>query len=606
MKKNEENNYKTVTWIQYYRKKIRPFIKDHSTILFASMWVIAFLLGFIGYRESYAKIGENKQIIDIIYTTMQLFLINYKLTVSPPVFSLQVARFLAPCLMFSAVILLLIKNFHENIKVFMIKYLFRKHVIVCGMNLLGPILAENFSREGKNVVVIGKNPTDEEIERWEDEGAIVIKGEAKEERTLVRAGLTHSSLLLAATNNDGENAEIAMKAREVHERTNTSFTCIVHVVDTKLAPLLRAKQTGIAIENHFKIEFFNIFDRAGDIVLRNNKIIDTIALNYPKNRFLVIGVGRMGESVLIKAAKRWRSLNRGKKEKLSVTIIDRKASEKRGLFLMKYPSLDKYADIEALSYEIHSKEFLEAGFLFRGGKCDIASMLICFEDENLNLYTALELNEKINTYFRTIKSPIPSIPIIIRTRDTTGINRYLSNLAPDSNDLKNLKSFALIDETCRCREIENGLYEQIARAVHKNYLKMMDDENGFGGGIENFVPWEKLSKEIQDSNLQQAEGIASKINKVGCTIIPENDWDAPLFTFTEEELSILANFEHTRWMQEKIEKGWKYGSIRDNQKKLHPCIVSWEELSQEERDKDFHAVKNIPDILQEAGLTIAR
>lgn len=605
MDKYEPDENRNWTQMQYYRKKIRPFLKHHSTIIFASMWVLAYILGFIGYFESYAKLGENKSIIDIIYTTMQLFLINYKLTVSPPSFALQIARFLAPVMMFSAVILLLIKHFHENVKVFRIKYLFRNHVIVCGMSLLGPILATNFSREGKKVVVIENKPTDEDIEKWEDEGAIVLKGEAKEERTLKRAGFSNANLIIAVTKNDGDNAEIAMKAREIHAKKKGPFTCVVHVVDTRLAPLLRAKLTGINIENHFRIEFFNIFERAGEIVLRNNKISDMMAEGATEKRLLLIGLGRMGESVLIRASKIRRS-DAGGKERLSVTVIDRKAIEKQGLFLKKYPSLEKYAEIEALAFEIHSKEFLEGSFLFRDGKCDIAAVLVCFEDESLNLYTALEINEKINTYFRNLQMQIPSIPIIIRTRDTTGINRFLNKIGPDSHDLKNLKSFALIDETCRSEEIENGLYEQIAKAVHKNYLAMMKEENGHGGGVENFVPWDELDKEIQDSNLQQAEGIAYKINKIGCTIIPENDWDAPLFTFTDEELCVLANFEHTRWMEEKLEKGWTYGNVRDNERKLHPCIVSWEDLSKEEREKDFYAVRNIPVILQEAGLTIAR
>jgi len=43
---------------------------------------------------------------------------------------------------------------------------------------------------------------------------------------------------------------------------------------------------------------------------------------------------------------------------------------------------------------------------------------------------------------------------------------------------------------------------------------------------------------------------------------------------------------HENWMQEKLEQGWKYGPVKDPEKKEHPCMVIFEELPWEQQFKD--------------------
>jgi hypothetical protein len=53
-----------------------------------------------------------------------------------------------------------------------------------------------------------------------------------------------------------------------------------------------------------------------------------------------------------------------------------------------------------------------------------------------------------------------------------------------------------------------------------------------------------------------------------------------------------AEMLHDAWLQNKQADGWKYGPVKDAEKKEHPCCVPYEELSDEHRLKDyfFHAV----------------
>ncbi len=43
---------------------------------------------------------------------------------------------------------------------------------------------------------------------------------------------------------------------------------------------------------------------------------------------------------------------------------------------------------------------------------------------------------------------------------------------------------------------------------------------------------------------------------------------------------------HNSWLKEKKENGWKYGKVKDPEKKEHPCFVPYEELSEKQKVKD--------------------
>lgn len=43
---------------------------------------------------------------------------------------------------------------------------------------------------------------------------------------------------------------------------------------------------------------------------------------------------------------------------------------------------------------------------------------------------------------------------------------------------------------------------------------------------------------------------------------------------------------HRNWMKFKLLAGWKYGEVKDEEKKTHPCLVSFEELPKESQFKD--------------------
>jgi hypothetical protein len=51
-------------------------------------------------------------------------------------------------------------------------------------------------------------------------------------------------------------------------------------------------------------------------------------------------------------------------------------------------------------------------------------------------------------------------------------------------------------------------------------------------------------------------------------------------------LEDLAKNAHEMWSQKRLEDGWVYGPKRDDDKKTHPSLVPYEQLSESEKSYD--------------------
>lgn len=58
-----------------------------------------------------------------------------------------------------------------------------------------------------------------------------------------------------------------------------------------------------------------------------------------------------------------------------------------------------------------------------------------------------------------------------------------------------------------------------------------------------------------------------------------------MFVITHPDLT--PEQAHENWMRQKSEDGWKYGPVKDAEKKEHPCMVGYVDLPLEQRLKDY-------------------
>jgi len=143
-------------------------------------------------------------------------------------------------------------------------------------------------------------------------------------------------------------------------------------------------------------------------------------------------------------------------------------------------------------------------------------------------------------------------------------------------------------------------WEKAGRKVHADYV----EDRKYSGAEPNLRKWEKLSQDLQDSNTQQAQYCAQILMTRGFKTRPYAG--TGIRKFDPEDTKEMAKLEHGRWIVERLKHGWRYGPVKDVDKKISPYIVPWDELSEEVRGWDRGAVEKWPDVLQEAGLEVYR
>lgn len=149
------------------------------------------------------------------------------------------------------------------------------------------------------------------------------------------------------------------------------------------------------------------------------------------------------------------------------------------------------------------------------------------------------------------------------------------------------------------------LRETLARAIHENYRK--EQQGKKPPDDPAMQPWERLRQDLKESNRQQADHIPEKLKVIGCGVRPASGGEDGVREFSAAEVELLAKMEHDRWMADKMAAGWTYAAPpRDDVKKTHPCLEPWEDLAEEEKDKDRQAVRAIPELLTAAGFEICK
>jgi len=149
-----------------------------------------------------------------------------------------------------------------------------------------------------------------------------------------------------------------------------------------------------------------------------------------------------------------------------------------------------------------------------------------------------------------------------------------------------------------------GTHELVARAIHEEYIEQEKKAGSTPESNPSMRPWDELPHRLKESNLRQVEDIWKTLHKIHCTIGMLTNGREPLFVFTDSEIEFLAEKEHEQWMNDRLKRGWKYGKKRDDQQKIHDCIIPWEQLPEAQRQKDRNAVLALPAVLAKVYLKI--
>jgi ryanodine receptor 2 len=72
----------------------------------------------------------------------------------------------------------------------------------------------------------------------------------------------------------------------------------------------------------------------------------------------------------------------------------------------------------------------------------------------------------------------------------------------------------------------------------------------------------------------------------------------------EKLVEQLAFNTHEVWAQQRLQQGWRYGPVRNDARKEHPCLVPYDELPESEKDVDRRAVMATLKAIQALGYQV--
>ena len=314
------------------------------------------------------------------------------------------------------------------------------------------------------MVVIERDEENDWIESCREQGMFVLLGDASDPTLLNAAGVVQAEGLFAVCDHDGVNTEIALRAQQLSQnRRKEALTCLLHVSDPQLCDLLREQETGIEHAS-FRLELFNVFERAARAMLQAYPAWNEAG--SPSARpphILIVGLGRMGENLVLHMARDWWNRQANPTSRLRVTIIDRNAVQKIESLCIRYPQMNKACDLSPLTMEIHSPEFERAGYLFTPqNQPDPTAIYICVDDDALGLHSGLTLSRRLSE---------AGIPIVVRMAEENGLAKLLEFRRNHHGAYRNLFAFGYLDHTCTPDLLKNTPRDLLARLAHEEFVR---------------------------------------------------------------------------------------------------------------------------------------
>jgi hypothetical protein len=557
-------------------------------LLVVALWSTVLALGYAGLS---ASPGGPTSTLDRVYATVQLFLAQYPNGIRSTHWALEVARFAAPILAASTVVAAFAALFRERVGRFWLRFA-RGHVVVAGLGEKGYRLAAGFCERGSRVVAIERDDDAPNLAPARERGIAVLMGDATDPLLLARARVHTAADVIAVCGDEGTNAEIAAVVRvAVRDNAGSTVRCSVHLLDAALCGLLR-HQTLREATAGLRLEFFNVYQHGARLLLAAAGPLASGGAGLP--HVIVFGLGQLGQSLTLAAVQR-RAEDTSSTDRVRMTVVDRDATARVEAMRLRHPSLDRFADVRPVDIDLELPAPGSAETLRKILTDDApATVYICFDDDSLGISTGLWAR-------RTLASSRG--PVIVRTRSEAGLAVILEG--EDDGALPGLSAFALLDRTCTPDLITGGVHEMVARALHDEYLSGLDSTRGATAG-EYARPWDELPNEMQESNRRAADQISAGLRAIGCDLAPLDVWDGKDFELAPDELDALARIEHERWMGERISAGWRYGTERDDERKLNPLLRPWEELPPDARAGGLQTARELPALLARAGFEIVR
>jgi hypothetical protein len=550
---------------------LRSFWKRYWWAVLAAFFLLALFAAFLGTEEGgfFARLER---------TVLLLPIANRTDTEGLPL-QVKLAYFLVAGIILYATYRGVFALFGERLHVLRARFL-RNHAVVFGLGGQGQALVESMLGRGK-VVAIERDRFNPGVERARDAGATVIVGDATDPEVVRKANADRARQVVALCGQDAVNAQICAMLLERPPAAQPP-EIFVHISDPRLYTFL-LHHSFTARGPH--LEFFNIYERGARGLLAESREV----MDGEPDCVLVVGVGQLGLALVSQLGRERAAGAEEDGSKLRVHLVDREAQARVQLLADRYRRLLDVCELVPHELDVESPAFDR---LLTGGSSldNVDVAFVCFDSDTLTIAAALNLLEQARGRFTVVAR------VSERSEGIAGMieraqSRYAERVA--------FRPLTVAERASRAEFALEGMRGQLARRIHETYRA-----DNPGGPYD--VAWGDLSEEGRERNRRHAASISAQLEAVGYRLGPLIDWGEPLVELAPDEVERMSRSEHERWLAERQDAGWRYAHDRDDDARLHPDLVPWDELPEERRQINRRLVRARPALLAGVGIQVYR
>ena len=602
------------------------FAARHEWTLVGLMAILVFVLGCAGYAQTmvFTAEGGDNTWWDIIYASLQLYILEGPDETSGWPLHLQLARALAPMIVLYAAASAVWSQVDKQVALYRLLFHKRRFVVVCGVGETGYRIARDYClNSDKRVVIIDLDPTNAMAAELEYLGAIVVNGNAMDTLVLMNARVIYAKEIFLCTSDDKANIAIAKSIERLtrqlgdkeaqqlesiakrhesfiaDEPPNLGMRCFMCVDSPDLYEVFSSHSFFESNSSCFSLRVFNRRETIARNIFRwcsPDIYYRPIDASNTQMHILLIGFQALGREMILQTAltAHYTDFRLPK-----ITVLCReKFREEVARFQHRYPHLDKTADIDfiyadALTTKAEEWQKMQSEVPF--SVCYVA-----MQNDVEGILTARRLNR-----LRRL-SGMPALNFVVCLNQQNFVAEIIDDdfqpISLDKSmlpDFEPIEYFETLDETISIEVVVNEALDLLARTMHNAYVQAQLERGDSVERNASLIGWSDLPEHKKRANRHAAAHIDVKL-RIGNCIACGMDAAVPEVPFPPDETTLesLAQLEHRRWMADKYLAGYSYGEQRDEDRMLHPDLISWGDLSETDKDKDRDNILQIPRLLR--------
>src|SRR5260370_29893997 len=148
-------------------------------------------------------------------------------------------------------------------------------------------------------------------------------------------------------------------------------------------------------------------------------------------------------------------------EKLRLSVIDKKANERRNAIYSSHPYFSEVCDIELFEDDAEAASMFEKMSEWSEDRHFITTYAICFDDDHRSLGFALRLTKYLK----------PETPIRVRMASQTGLASLLKGVTNNPEVPPHISAFGLLSDACGVEQILSEKLDLLAQAIHQAFVE---------------------------------------------------------------------------------------------------------------------------------------